>query len=151
MGRLILIELTTPELRAQTKERINKMIDEMPDGEYIGDIKKNLPIRSIKANKFFHAVCNVYAIYTGHTMQEIKDEFKRDRFFEMRVDKQGREYKHLKETSGLDTKEYASVCNNLLQWGREKHPEITIERQEDMDYQRWMEIENEYNRVFSGF
>lgn len=113
-------------------------------------VKEKRNIRSVKANAFFHAICQLYAINTGHTLEEIKDEFKRARYYELIVDKRGREFKRLKSTSGLDTAEFASVCNNLLQWGREEFPEVIVPQRKDMDYIKWMDIQNDYEQAFRG-
>lgn len=118
--------------------------------EYIISLKLNRNIRSIPQNAMFHAICQIYAMYTGHTLEEIKDEFKRERFYELKVDKQGNEFKRLKSTKGLDTLEFTSLINNLMQWGQEHHPTCIVPRREDMHYQRLMEIEDQYEREFSG-
>lgn len=143
--------LYEPGNDASHKE-IGRILRELPkDKKYIISIKRNKAIRSISANAFFHAVCQIYAIYTGHTLQEIKDEFKRDRFFEMTTDKLGRQFKRLKSTGDLDTAEFAAVCNNLIQWGHEQFPAVIVPRKEDLTYIQWINVENEYEKVFSGF
>lgn len=133
-----------------SKRALYRTLKELPEGEYVYEIKKNRPIKSSKQSNFFHAVCQIYAMYTGHTLQEIKDEFKRDRFFEIVVDKQGKEFKRLKDTAGLPDDEYSALINNLLQWGREKFPDCIIPRKEDFTYKMWLDIQNNYERDFSG-
>jgi hypothetical protein len=130
----------------QSHKQLGKELGKLESGEWIISWKINRPIRSISQNKFFHAVCKVYAIYTGHTLEEIKDEFKRDCFFEMKVDKQGVEFKRLKSTAKLDSAQFTHLCNALLQWGLDKHAECYVPRKEDMTYQTLMEIDERYER-----
>lgn len=142
--------------RKESHQKLGKLIQELPDGKRFQVIIKEIRhVHSISQMAYFHVVCSIYAIHTGHTMQEIKDEFKRARFFEMTIDKQGKEFKRLKETSGLDVVEYTSLINNLLQWGREEYPDVRVNRKEDMTYAQWLEyesaVENEYTKVFSGW
>lgn len=131
------------------KELGNKLWD-MPTGEYILMVKKNRPIRSLQANKFFWAVIRLYAIHTGHTEQEINIMFRMDRHSKIILNSKGVEKRVPLETKALDTKEFAIVCNNLLAWGYENFPEVRVPRKEDMTYIQYMEIENDYTKVFSG-
>jgi len=138
----------TPEIHAEFGR---KVWAESEEGvEYIYTRKVNRPIRSIPQNKMFHAICQVFAMYTGHTIEEIKDEFKRERYFEMRTDKQGVLFKRLKSTSKADTSEFTWLINNLLEWGRDKWPSCIVPRKEDMSYLMLIEIEEQYEREFFG-
>jgi len=144
-------EAATPQQRLASHKAIGRKLQDLEAGkDYIVQVKVKKNIRSIKQNAFFHAVCQLYAVYTGHTLEEIKDEFKRARWFEMREDKLGRQFKRLKSTAGLDTAEFASVCNNLLQWGREEFPGCIVPEPQDMDYKMWMDIQNDYEAAFKG-
>jgi hypothetical protein len=147
---------TNKAIRKMSHEDVGKKFQELPEGKrYKIEVTEIKVIHSIPQSAYFHVLCSIFAIHTGHTLQEIKDEFKKDRFFEIIVDKQGQEFKRLKSTSKLNVTEYASVINNILQWGREKWPECVVKRKEDMDYLQWMEFEaavkNEYNKTFSGW
>lgn len=131
--------------------KVGKELQALPEGDYVITIKKNRPVRSIAANKFFWAVIKIYAVHTGHTENEINEMFRMDRFFKITYNAKGEEKKVTKSTSKLDTKEFSEVINNLLQWGREEFPEVIIPRQEDLTYKQWLEIENSYSRTFSGY
>lgn len=124
---------------------------ELPEGEYLITVKKNRPIRSLSANKFFHAIIKVYATHTGHHADEIDNMFRMARHYEIIEYPSGKNEKIPKRTSNLDTKEFAAVVNNLLQWGQDEFPTVKVLRKEDLTYQMWMEIENDYERTFSGF
>ncbi len=147
IGKNILFDNRTDD----GKRKFYGQIKDLPPDEYIILIKKNKPKHSIKQSNFFHAICQLYAIQTGHYLEEIKDEFKRDRFFEMKVDKQGREFKRLKPTADLDEAEYSVLNTLLLEWGKEKHPEVVVPKKGDLTYIQWMNIGNEYTRTFSGY
>lgn len=147
---------TNKGIRSMSHADIGKKFQELPEGKRFKiEVSEIKVIHSIPQSAYFHVICSIYAIHTGHTLQEIKDEFKSARFFEIIVDKQGQEFKRLKSTSKLNVTEYASVINNLLQWGLENWPECTVKKKGDMDYIQWMEYEaevkNEYNRSFSGW
>jgi len=135
----------------ENKRKFYNTLKALPPDEYVVEIKKNRPIHTIKQSSYFHVLCQIYAIHTGHYLDEIKDEFKRDRFFEMKIDNQGREFKRLKSTSKLSDVDYQIVITLFLEWGKEKHPEVIVPQKRDMDYKMWMEIGNAYNRTFSGY
>lgn len=146
---------TKKETRAAAhKETGRKLMELKDDKRYIIQVTVARTIHSVPQSAYFHVVCTIYAIHTGHTMQEIKDMFKEDRFFEIKVDKFGKEFKRKKETSGLDVAEYAAVITNLLQWGRENFPEVVVKRKEDMTYEKWIEyesmVEEEYENMMRG-
>lgn len=128
----------------------------LPDGEYIISWKRNRNIRSLPQLRLAHVICKIYGMYTGHTLEEIKDEFKRERFYEIKIDKQGKEFKRLKSFSKdfdgrpWDTIEMTSLINNILDWGHTHHPLCVVPRKEDIDYIRLMEIEQDYDIEFSG-
>lgn len=159
---------TSNQTRASDHAKIGKYLKELSQGDpekikagtktpkrYTVEIKELKVIHSIPQMAFFHVVCQIYALYTGHLLEEIKDEFKKECFYEIIRDKQGNEFKRLKSTSGLDKDEYSSLINNLLEWGRKHHPTVIVPKREDMDYRRWMEFEidvkNQYEKEFSGW
>ncbi len=142
--------------RDESHRKLGREIQGLPEGKkFKVEISELKVIHSISQSAYFHVVCSIFAIHTGHTLQEIKDDFKKDRFFEIIVDKQGKEFKRLLPTSGLNVTEYASLINNLLQWGLDHWPKCVVSKKEDMDYIQWMEYEtavkNEYNKTFSGW
>lgn len=135
--------------------KVGRALQELPDGKrYIVTVKLHRFIHSQAQRAYFHVICTVYAIHTGHTMEEIKDEFKRARYFELREDKFGKEFKRLKSTADADEAEYAWLITNLLQWAAEEFPAVVMPRKQDHDYEHWLEIETaieeEYRRITSG-
>lgn len=129
-----------------------KLWETYESGEFVITVKKNKPIRSLGANNYFHMILSIYATYTGHYLDEIKGEFKYDiGYYDIITDKLGKQFKRLKSTSKADTTEMASLTNQLEQWGRNKFPECIIPRKEDATYIQWLEVQNQYERTFSGF
>lgn len=135
----------------QMKRKLWEFLKEIPDdSEYIVTVEKKRNIRSLQANKFYWAVMKIYAMETGHTESEIELMFKMDRHYEIVEYPGGRTQKIPLKTSDLDTKQFSSLVNNLLQWGRELFPEVIIPRQEDLTYLQWLELNNRYDQSFSG-
>lgn len=132
-------------------KQLGKFAEQCESGDWLVTFKRNRPIRSLKANAFFWAVIKIYAMHTGHTEKEIDYMFRMDRHWEEVTNpKTGRSWKVPKQTHDRDTAEFAAIINNLLQWGREEFPEVIIPRREDLTYQQWMEINNQYDRTFAG-
>lgn len=135
----------------QGKREFYKTLQDLKPDEYVYEIKKNRLIRSIRANKFYWAVIQLYAMATGHTRKEIDNMFRMDRHSEVITYPSGKTQTIPKDTHETDTKEFAIICNNLLQWGREEFPQVIVPRQEDLTYVQLMQIENDYEKEFSGW
>jgi len=131
---------------------VGKELASMPEGSYVIKISKNRPVRSLGQNAYFHMVWNIYASHTGHYIDELKKEFyDKIGFYTVFEDKRGKQTKRYKSSKDCDTSEMTSLINQQLQWGREEFPEVIVPRQEDATYLQYIQIENEYERVFSGF
>lgn len=129
-----------------------KTMRDLPPGEYIIKITKNKNIRSLGANAYYHMVWNIYAIHTGHYIDELKKEFyDKIGYFEEWTDARGKITRRYKSTSDEDTAGFAAIINKQAQWGREEFPEVIVPRKEDATYLQWMQVENEYNKTFSGW
>lgn len=114
--------------------------------QWILEIKKNRPIRSIPQNKFYHAVLQLYAIGTGYDKDDIEYWFKMAKHYKITITDQGEEKKSPAKTSNLDTKEFTNMVNALLQWGRDEYPAVIVPRREDLNYIQMIEIENQYEK-----
>lgn len=119
-------------------------------GEYVIEIKKNRNIRSISANKYYHAILNIIAIETGHSHDELHEALKLKFNCEIIHFPKGGSQMIGKTTSDLDTKEFASYINRVKHWALDEF-QIVIPEAKDMDYAKWMEIENNYEKVRSGY
>lgn len=140
----------------QSHKEAGRKLQELPltkDGkgiDYAIVIKQNRPVRSLSSNKYYHAVLNIIAIHTGHDHDFLHDEMKR-KFNSETVffPKSGTVIKP-KSTADLDTKEFGAFVNRVKLWAMDEFS-IVIPEPEDVTYQRWMEIQNEYSRAFSGY
>lgn len=139
------------------KRDLYKKLKELPDGEYVIEVKKNKAIRSMTANAYYHVVLNIICTSTGQGTGD--KNFDHDQLHEILKRKFNSDTFHLpkggvevvgKSTSEMDTTEFASYINRVKQWAKEEFGIIVPER-EDLDYKKWMEIDNEYNKTYSGF
>ncbi len=152
-----------PETPAEHKA-IGQYLQSLKPGNYLVEVKKNRPIRSLNANKYYHVIVNIIAIETGHTHEELhealKMKFNSKKIFIERKEKGMTEAEQVAErlvpsmiipgsTADLDTAEFASYINRIKHWAAEEL-HIIIPEAKDIDYKRWMEIENQYRDVFRG-
>ena len=136
---------------AAIHKEVGQKLWELDAHKYVLRVTKNNPIRSLGANNYFHMVLSIFASYTGHYIDEVKDEFKYDiGYYDILVDKLGKPFKRLKSTSKEDSAGMASLTNQLIQWGREKIPNCVIPRLEDTTYLHWFEVQNNYENTFRG-
>jgi len=135
----------------KSHKEIGQRLRELKPGEYIIQIKRNRPVRSLSQNKFYWALIQIVATDTAHTAKEVDNMFKMDRFFETIEYPGGRTKTIPKDFHNLDTVEFSVVVNNLQQWIRETFPELIIPRKEDLTYAQWLQIQKQYADVNSGF
>lgn len=135
---------------ADSHKQLGKALAELPPAEYVVQIKKNRSIRSLQANKYYHVILNIIGISSGHSHDELHEICKL-KFNSHMIDlPKGGSHVIGKTTTDLDTIEFAGYVNRVKQWAQDEWG-ITIPEARDIDYARWMEIENTYNENFSGF
>ncbi len=150
MPRFILYKAKDP---ASHKEagRILWDFPECKEG-YIIKVTKNKPTRSLDQNNYYHMVFAIYATHTGHYIDELKKEFyDKIGFYDDFTDKRGKTTRRYKSSSDLDQTEMSALINQQAQWGIDEFPEVIIPRKEDAKYIQWLQVEDEYNRTFSGW
>lgn len=118
-------------------------------GEYVVEVRKNRAVRSLDANKYYHAILNMIGIETGHTHQELHKTCKRMFNSDTTYKEDGTTQIYVNSTSDLDTKEFAAYVNNVKHWAMEQF-NMVIPDARDMNLHRWLEVESEYERVHSG-
>lgn len=134
---------------ADSHKDLGRRLQELEPGEYCMTIKRNRPIRSLNQNKYYHAILNIIAISTGHTHDELHEICKL-KFNSKWVDlPRGGTHVIGKTTSDLDTAEFTAYVNRVKQWAIDEFG-ITIPESRDIDYARWIEIENTYDDNFKG-
>lgn len=137
---------------ADSHKATGDKLKELPPGEYVLKVTKNQPIRSLDDNKYYHWVWKIAAAYTGHYPDDIKKEFyDKIEFFEWKVDPRGKSYKRYKSTADLDDAEMQVMKTRQRQWLLDEFPGFVIPQKKDVDYKLWMDVENDYNKTFSGF
>lgn len=123
---------------------------------YVLKIEVNFPIRSNEQNKRYHSIMKLIATQTGQDKDDVEREFKlachykavkTDSGFEIRFPLSSK--KNL-DGSDATTRDFTALMIKLENWCAEVHPEITILRKGDLDYKRWMEIDENYKKTFSG-
>lgn len=140
-------------------KELNDYIRSLPiDGkEYNITIKKNNPIRSLTANAYYHVILNLIAIHTGqgtgdqhfdHT--ELHEIFKKKFNGKMKIFPKGGSEVIGQSTKSLDSKQFAEFINKVKNFAREEWGTIIPEPQ-DVTVLREMEIQNNYERTFSGW
>lgn len=146
MRKILLYRAGDPKSHKELGDKLR----ELKDGDYIIDIKKKKNIRSISHNSYYWVVLNIISISTG--------EYDRDRLHEVCKKKFNGEMVMFpksgseligKTTSDLDSAEFGAYVARVKQWAKDEF-DIIIPEREDVDYQRWMEIENSYNENFQG-
>lgn len=137
---------------ADSHKKLGRELQSLPEGEYVIKVTKNKNIRSLGANAYYHMVWNIYATHTGHYIDELKHEFyDKIGYFDWFEDARGVRTKRYRSTSDEDTAGFAAIINKQAQWGRDEFPAVIVPRKEDATYLQWMQIENEYNKTFSGW
>jgi hypothetical protein len=134
----------------KSKRELYNVLKELKPGSYVYTIKKNRNIRSMSANKYYHAILNIIAISTGHTHEELHEALKLKFNYEVIFFPKGGSQMIGKSTSNMDTKEFAGYINRVKQWALDEF-DIRIPESNNIDEAKWMEFENLYNENFNGF
>lgn len=129
---------------------LGRTLQELPTGEYVVSIKKNLPIRSLKQNRYLHFAIKILAIHTGFTHEEIYEIAKFKFNGKMINLPKGGTQVIGQSTKDMDTKEFTIFVNRYCKWCQDEFG-ISIPQPGDLDLMKRMEIENLYSRTFSGF
>lgn len=131
-------------------EKLIEALQTLNPGEYVMEVKKKMPIRSLAANKYFRVLVKTVSIETGHDEDEIVDMFKMACHYETVYYPSGKEDRIPKKSRDLNTAEFASYTNKFKQWVREEFPAIKFKDIRDTTYEDWMNINNRYEQTFSG-
>lgn len=154
---------------AKSHKKLGEQLSALPKGkgDFVITWKRNRPVRSLSANKYYHAILNIIAIDTGHTHEHLheycKHNFmpKQEITFELGDTSEEKISKWVakkligdpmipKSTTDLDSKEFAAYINRVKFWAAERL-EIYIPESKDIDHQKWIEIEDNYEKLISGF
>ena len=135
---------------ANSHKALGKKIGELKPGEYVVEVKRNRPIRSLSHNRYYFAILKVIASETGNDVDRLHEIAKKKFNGEMvLLPKSGAEMVG-KSTGDLDSKEFSAYINRVKLWALDEF-NVTIMERENVTIQNLMDIENNYERVFSGF
>lgn len=114
-------------------------------------VKQNRPVRSLSQNGFYHIVLTLICTEANqYTHEQLHEICKRKFNYEMvQFPKSGYEVVG-KSTANLDSLEFASYVNRVVQWAREEF-NIVIPEREAIDYATQVEIGNQYDKSIQGF
>lgn len=147
MSKLILYDNRTEE----SKRSLYNKLKELEPAEYVIEIKKNKPVRAIAHNKYYRVVLKYIAVASGEYDEDRLHELMKLKFnYEVVNTPRGGAYIIPGSTSKLSTEEFADFVSKVKMWAKDEYGVIIPERQ-DVDYLRWMEINNTYNKTFSGY
>ncbi len=135
---------------AEQHKELGRKLQGLDEGEYIIEIKKNRPIRSLDANKFYWAVLQIIAVESGHDKDWLHDFYKNEFNFEEVKLPNGDIRRMARSTSGLDTKDFALYLNRVIEHGRTFFGCVIME-QRDYDYAKMLMIKEHYDRVFENY
>lgn len=133
-----------------TKEKMLEVFRDLPDGKYLVRISRNKPIRSLKANAYYWVLLSIIATETGYEREQLHEICKRKFNSDVILYPSGEVDIVGKSTTALNSAEHAAYVNKIKMWAQDEW-RINLPEPADIDYQRWMEIENNYNRSQSGW
>lgn len=117
-----------------------------PETEYVVTVKKNKPVRSINANRYYRAILKIIGIHTGETEDRLHMLFKIMFNFEEFTLPNGDVRRIPATTSNLDTSEFSKYISQVKQWAIDEW-QIYFPERNDVDYMREMDIENQYDKI----
>ena len=90
-------------------------LDWFIENEFDFELKRIGKHRTVKQNAYMHVIFKLYAIEYGCRETEAKTDLKREcGFMSYEVDRNGKIYRYLKETSKLDTVQMAKFIDWIL-------------------------------------
>lgn len=138
-------------------KRLGQKLSELNPGEYVIEVTKNRPIRSIGANRYYWGiVLKTISIAVGYDTEELHEMFKLKFNAKTIQFPDGTTELTLMTTSDLDTEEFRVYISKVKQWAIKTlttNPlkPFTFPEQADVDYLRWSAIKEDYDKVFNQF
>ena len=130
------------------KEYVNKLYEQ----KAIVEVKKKLPNRSTRQNRYFYLILSWFACETGYSVDEIKvDIFKRicnkEIFERYRENKHGEKIKYLRSSSDLDTLEMTTAIDRFRNYASAQAG-IYLPSPNESQFLTYIEQEIERNKEF---
>ncbi len=134
----------------KTYKDLGKYLRELkPGSNYIVEVKKNRAIRSMSQNKYYHAILNIIGISTGHTHEELHEAMKMKFNCKVIFFPKGGSQVVANSTANLDVMDFTGYINRVKNWALNEF-DIKIPEAKDIDYARWLELENTYDQNQMG-
>jgi hypothetical protein len=130
-------------------KEIGRKLQELKPGNYTIEIKKSRAVRSLSANRYYHAILNIIGIETGHTHEELHEALKLKFNSEVIFFPKGGSQMIGKSTAILDSAEFSGYVNRVRQWALDEF-NIVIPESNGISQQQWMEIQNAYDENQQG-
>jgi hypothetical protein len=117
-----------------------------PEVEYVVTIKKNKPVRSLNANRYYRVILKIIGIHTGETEDRLHMLFKIMFNFEEFTLPNGDIRRIPATTSNLDSSEFTKYISQVKQWAIDEW-NVSFPDKNDVDYMQEMDVENRYERI----
>lgn len=135
---------------AQSHKEIGKALSELPEAEYVIEIKKKRQIRSLSANRYYHFILNVISVHTGHTHEELHEAMKLKFNGTMIHFPKGGSQMIGGSTANLETDQFTAYVNRVKQWALDEFA-INLPEAGEVTNQHLMQAENDYELTQSGY
>lgn len=132
-----------------SKRKLYNVLKELKPGSYVVEIKKNRNVRSLSANRYYHAILNIACMELDITHENMHEAMKYKFNSTVVFFPKGGSQCIGNTTSDLDTKEFTAFVNRVKQYLQDDLG-IIIPEAKDIDYGRWIEIQNSYDDNFPG-
>lgn len=136
----------------QSVEKLSQVLEDLNDREkdkvvaYTIEIKKNKPIRSVKANRYYWAILKRIGAAAGYSEDELHEFYKKKFNHKYILD----EVVGL-TTSDMDQKEFSDYVKKVKDHARNFFEGVIIPEPEDEKYAAWeMMTKNNYDQMFSA-
>lgn len=125
---------------------IGEKLSVLRDGEYVIEVTRNRPIKSLSSLKYlFGVVYKEMAIVSGHATDELHEMMKYKFLAQVVEFPNGVHAVSIGSTKEMTDAEMADFTNKVKDWAK-KFLNIKFIDQKDVDYQRWSEIREGYDK-----
>lgn len=123
---------------------------ELENGNWVFEVKKNRPIRSLSHNRYYWALLTIISTYSGEFDRDTLHEVCKNKFNGKMINlPKGGSERVGQSTSNMDKSEFSAYINRVKAFAHNEFGLIIPER-EDMTTELWLSIENNYEENFKG-
>lgn len=129
---------------------VGKTLSELPEAEYVIEIKKKRQIRSLSANRYYHFILNIISVHTGHSHEELHEALKLKFNGQIIHFPKGGSQMIGGSTANLETDQFTAYVNRVKQFALDEFS-IVLPEAGEVTNQHEMEAENNYESTQSGW